>query len=68
VSFAWLRVEPRSDSPFTYTILPGASFRVMTEPSPMSDRYQYWWPITILTPQGQRFGWLEQSSIAAIGM
>ena len=68
VPFAWLRIEPRSDSPFNYTILPGTSFLVMPDPSPVSDRYQYWWAVTVVTPQGQRFGWLEQSSIAAAGM
>lgn len=67
VPFAWLRVEPRSDSPFTYTLLPGATFRVMSTPSPVSDRYQYWWPVTVTTPVGERTGWLEQSSIAAMG-
>ncbi|MCC7207852.1 MAG: hypothetical protein IT323_11130 [Anaerolineae bacterium] len=67
VPFAWLRIEPRSDSPFTTTILPGMTFRVMAEPSPVSDRYQYWWPVAVMTAQGQRTGWLEQSSIAAVG-
>jgi hypothetical protein len=68
VPFAWMRIEPRSDSPFNYTLLPGASFFVLSEPSPVSDRYQYWWPITAMTPQGRRTGWIEQSSIAAPGM
>ncbi len=64
IPFVWVRLAPSSYAAPTYTISPLGRFLVVGSPS--FDGLQWWWLVSVQTPYGPVYGYVEQASILSL--